>query len=148
MAATLLGADALVAMLAGRGAITITNYCSSDETMRIMAAAVVRHEANGGVAAESAFGLDLAPAESEIFEPIDARQGALEAVEVLLRVFSEASGTLSDVYLSGQASGSGSSVGWEAGLRDTAGPMATGEVEVPEFPGVVAHLREVLSGGA
>lgn len=143
MAATLLGADALTAMLAGRGAITITNRCSVDETMRIMAAAVVRHGANGAAAAESAYELDLAPAESETLEPIDAAAGTLDAVEVLLRVFSEASGTLTDVYLSAQASGSGSSGGWDAGLRDAGDPVATGEVEVPRLPTVVAYLREV-----
>lgn len=141
--ATLLGADALTAMLAGRGAIILVNRCSLDDTMRIVAAAAVRHDANGGIDAESAYELDLAPAESETLEPIDAATGALEAVEVLLRVFSEASGTLADVYLSAQASGSGSSVGWEAGLRDAGDPVATGEVEVPRLPTVVAYLREV-----
>jgi hypothetical protein len=141
--ATLLGADALTAMLAGRGAITITNRCSLDETMRILAAAVVRHDGNGGIAAESAYELDLAPAESETLEPIDAATGAPAAVEVLLRVFSEASGTLADVYLSAQASGSGSSGGWDAGLRDAGDPVTTGEVEVPRLPTVVAYLREV-----
>ena len=143
MPATLLGADALLAMLAGRGAVTITNHCSLDETMRILAAAVVRHDANGGVAAESAYELDLVPGESETLEPLDAAAEALEAVEVLLRVFSEASGTLSDVYISAQASGSGASAGWEAGLRDADGPVAAGEAEVPRLPSVVAYLREV-----
>lgn len=141
--ATLLGADALVAMLAGRGAVTINNRCSLDETMRILAAVVVRHDGNGGVAAESAYELDLAPSESETLEPIDAATGAPEAVEVLLRVFSEANGVLSDVYLSAQASGSGSSAGWEAGLRDAGDPLATGEAEVPRLPTIVAYLREV-----
>jgi hypothetical protein len=143
MPATLLGQDALVAMLAGRGAVTIANRCSLDETVRILAAVLVRHDGNGGVAAESVYELDLAAAESETFEPVDAAKAPPEVVEVLLRVFSEASGTLSDVYVSAQASGGGTSAGWEAGLRDADGPLATGEAEVPKLPTVVAYLREV-----
>lgn len=143
MPATLLGQDALNAMLAGRGGVTIANRCSLDETVRILATVIVRHDGNGGVDAESAYELDLAVAESETLEPFDAAKPAPEAVEVLLRVFSEATGTLSDVYLSAQTSGSGTSIGWEAGLRDADGPLATGEAEVPRLPTVLAYLREV-----
>lgn len=143
MPATLLGSDALAAMLAGRGSVTIANRCTDDDDTRILAVAAVRHDASGKVAAECAYELDLAPGESEILEPLDAAAATPQAIEMLLRVFSVTVGTIADVYVSAEASESGSSGAWEAGLRDTHGPPEAGEVEVPNVPGIRAYLREV-----
>jgi hypothetical protein len=142
MAVTLLGREALLAVLAGHGRVIVVNRTSPRLGLRVMAAAIARHAA-ADVQCESAFGLDLDSGESEILDALPAATGALAAVEAVLRLAAPESGVFGDVYVTSPVEPPRAARAWEIGIRDRDGPLAPGEVVPASLWQCVAYLRPV-----
>ena len=112
MAVTLLGREALLAVLAGHGRVIVVNRTSPRLGLRVMAAAIARHAA-ADVQCESAFGLDLDSGESEILDALPAATGALAAVEAVLRLAAPESGVFGDVYVTSPVEPPTAARAWE-----------------------------------
>jgi hypothetical protein len=142
MPVSLLGRDALLAVLAGYGRVILVNRTNPGLGLRVIAAAIARHDATAA-GCESVFALDLGPGESETLEPVPAPTGPLAAVEAVLRLVVSDSRAFGDVYVASPPDESPAARLWEIGVRDRDGPLAPGEVVPAGLPQFVAYLRPV-----
>ena len=142
MPVSLLGREALLAVLVGYGRVMVVNRTSARLGLRVIAAAIARHDA-AEAKCESVFGLDLGPGESEILEALPAPTGPLAAVEAVLRLLASESGVFGDVYVTAPSDAATTTRLWEIGIRDRDGTLAPGEVVPSSLPQCVAYLRPV-----
>src|SRR5262249_23430134 len=142
MSVTLLGRDTLQAFLRGSGRVTIANRAAEGNSLRILAAAIVRHDTAGVASRQAVWELDLAPGEAQSADMSEASDQPVGGVEVLLRMFSPDQYGLREVYLS-PAPDATPARQWEAGVRPDTTPADALEFVVPESSGLVAYLRPV-----
>ena len=142
MPVSLLGRDALLAVLVGHGRVLVVNRTSARLGLRVIAAAIARHDA-AEARCESVFGLDLGPGESEILEAIPAPTGPLAAVEAVLRLAASDPQVLGDVYVTSPSDAPAATRLWEIGVRDRDGALNPGEVVPANLPQCIAYLRPV-----
>jgi hypothetical protein len=140
MAVTLLGKDALLSLMRGNGRVTIANRASSGTSLRILSAAIVRHDSGGDITQQAILELDLSPDEAQAFDLPEASNGNFTALEVSFRVFTPDQRGLREVYLSSPPDAAPARQ-WEVGVRPDTTPAETGEFFVPESPGLVAYIR-------
>jgi hypothetical protein len=136
-----LGREILQACLRGNGRVTIANRASDGASLRILAAAIARHDAAGVASRQAVWALDLAPGEAQSVDMSEASDQPLAGLEVVLRMFSPDQSGLREVYLSSPPDAAPTRQ-WEVGVRpDT--PAGELEFVVPESPGLVAYIRPV-----
>jgi hypothetical protein len=142
MPVTPLGRETLLAALAGYGRVVIANRTSAGSGLRVMAAAIARHDVAGASRCESVFGLDLGPDEAETFDAVPALTSPVAAVEAMLRLSVAGRGDVDDVYVASPPDAPGPVRGWEIGVRDRgdAAPL-DGESVSARFPQVVVYLH-------
>ena len=142
MPITPLGRDILQAYLRGNGRVTLANRTSDSSGVRILAAALVRHDLSGSHRGQAVWELDLAPGEALSVDPPEASDQPLAGIEVLLRLFSPDQRGLRDVYLSSPPDAAPARE-WEVGVRPDTDPAEDLEFATPESPGLTAYIRPV-----
>jgi hypothetical protein len=142
MPITPLGRDILQAFLRGNGRVTFANRDSGDGGLRILAAAVVRHDSSGVASRQTVWDLDLAPGEAQAVYPCEASDQLLAGVEVLLWLFSPDQRGLRDVYLASPPDAAPARE-WEVGVRPDTDPAENLEFAVPESSGLTAYIRPI-----
>jgi hypothetical protein len=142
MPVSLLGREALLGVLVGYGRVIVVNRTSARLGLRVLAAAIARHDA-ADATCESVFGLDLGSGESETLDAVPAPTGPLAAVEAVLRLVASDSGVFGDVYVTSPPDAPTTPRLWEIGVRDRAGALAPGEVVPSNLPQCVAYVRPV-----
>ena len=141
MPITPLGQDVLRALLRGNGRITLANRAAADGGVRILAAAVVRHDASGVASRQTVWDLDLLPGEAQLVDPCDASGQPFAGIEILLRLFSPDRRGLR-VYLASPPDAAPARE-WEVGVRPDTDPAEDLEFATPESPGLMAYIRPV-----
>jgi len=142
MPVTLLGRDMLQAFLRGNGRVTVANRASAGASLRVLAAAIVRHNAAGVALRQAVWELDLAPGEAQSADISEPSDQPFAGLEVLLRVFSPDQRGLREVYLSSPPDATPARQ-WEVGVRPDTTPADEHEFVVPESPGLFAYIRQV-----
>src|SRR5262249_45818994 len=136
MPVTLLGQNALLALLRGNGRVTLANRASNGTSLVMLAAAIVRHDTAGVSSRQAIWELDLGPGEAQSVDPPVAPDQNFAALEVLLRVVSPDKRGLRDIYLSSPPEAAPARQ-WEVGVRPDTTPAKAGEFFVTEGPGLV-----------
>lgn len=132
MAITLLGANALRGLLAGRGSVRVANRTAAEDQLDIVAAAVVRHRSSGVPRPDATFTLDLQAEESIDLDEVPPSSDGPEAIEVLLRLRIGEQGT-TDAYATVKRAATSATARFEVGVRRHDGEIGDGEDPVPGF---------------
>lgn len=140
MPVTPLGREILQACLRGNGRVTLANRAFEGSDLRILAAAIVRHNSAGAASRQAVWELDLEPGEAQSAEISEASDQPFAGLEVLLRVFSPDQYGLREVYLSSPPDAAPTQQ-WEVGVRPDTPPADEREFVVPESPGLLAYIR-------
>jgi hypothetical protein len=135
---TPLGREALRQMLSPSGRLVIVNRSEADGDLRIVAAAIVRHD-SAGPKREVLGELELAGDEAEWIDAPEDMAEPVALIEVLLQI---AAGLgMVETYLSDEATPESTASGWETGICPLSEPLAPEEVPIPEIPGYAAYLK-------
>lgn len=152
MATTPLGADGLAALLGDRARVRLRNATAADDGAAVIAVALARHAADGSVARDAEFGLDLAAGEEAFFEPQPPSAEVPVLLELLLRVRIDAGSAatddgepgLLDLYLKAEPAPAGEPArGFDCGIRRHDGEIEADEQMLPGCPALAAFARAV-----
>jgi hypothetical protein len=136
MVPTLLGRDVLQKMLSPEGHLVIVNRSATDSDLKVIAAAIVRHDSTGPTR-QILTELEIDGDESEWIAPPAPPSEPLVMIEVLLRLTLGA--RIVDVYLTTPTNASPAG-DWEVGVRPLSTPSDPADMPIPELPGFAAYL--------
>jgi len=142
MPITLLGADALRGLLAGRGNVRVVNRTSGDDEVDILAAAVVRHRPTSAVA-DATYHLDLQADESIELEEPQPVADKPERIEVLLRLRVGPLEVSIDAYVTAAKAQDDPDAMYEVGVRRHDGEIVDGENTLAGFAEFAVYGRPV-----
>ena len=142
MPITLLGADALRGLLAGRGNVRVVNRTSGEDAVEILAAAIVRHRSTGAVA-DATYHLDLQADESIELEEMPPSAARPERIEVMLRLRVGPLEESVDAYATAARAIDDPDAVFEVGVRRHDGEIVDGENTLAGFAEFAVYGRPV-----
>ncbi|WP_119462355.1 hypothetical protein [Rhodospirillaceae bacterium SYSU D60014] len=136
MSVTLLGPDALDALLDTDPRVTVSNRARAPSPVTILAAVVALHDEDGEVRFKTAYRLNLGPGAARALDPFPPTPKALLAAEIVLRVLAGENPQVVEVYAKVGADPADSLGDVEFGVTnagDPDEPNATLIADAPEF---------------
>jgi hypothetical protein len=126
-------------LLAAHGRILIVNRTPPEDAVIIVAAAVVRHQADGAQQRDVVSGLNLGGDESVPLDALPPLEEAPEAVEVLLRLRVGVQEAIVDGYASARRDGADVDITFEVGVKRHDGVIEPSETMLAGFDEYVTY---------
>lgn len=143
MAVTLLGPDALDALLDTDVRVVVSNRALAPSRITVLSAVVALHDEDGAVQLRTVYRLNLEPGAARALDPFPPTPKAQLAAEILLRVLAGEDPQLVEVYAKVEAD-PGDSLGTvEFGVTNAGDPDEPNATPIADAPAFAVYTRTV-----
>ncbi|HET8728771.1 MAG TPA: hypothetical protein VFO41_14785 [Alphaproteobacteria bacterium] len=144
MAVTLLGPDALDALLDTDVRIVVANRARAPSRITVLAAVVALHDEDGEIRFRTAYRLNLEPGAARAIDPFPPTSKAQLAAEIVLRVIAGEDLHLLDVYAKLEADPGDPLGNVEFGVTDAGDPEEPNATVIADAPAFAVYGRTTI----